>query len=141
MPPDPQAVSLMLHIQGGEDTDADALDRLTRQLRTEIQELDVESVELVKREAIPSGAKSAEATALGALAVAILPEVLPKLIEFLHARLGRGDNKVRLKAQAGDRSLEVEYSPRTMSVAEVKSLVDTLTGTLMGEQSGSSATA
>jgi hypothetical protein len=44
MPPNAKAVSLVLQVVAGEDADAEELDSLTRQLRSEIQEAGVESV-------------------------------------------------------------------------------------------------
>jgi hypothetical protein len=123
----PRTARLTLHLDAGTEADAEELDRLTRQLRDEIRDLEVESVELVRGETPPGGAKSVNAVTLGALAVAIPPEVLPKLMELLQSWLLRGDRTLKIKTQVGDRLLEVEYSPRTMSPAELKSLVDTLT--------------
>ena len=132
MPPTGNVANLTLEIlEKGQSTDADELDRLTRQLRGELEELGVESVDLLKDKPAPQGTKSAEAVTLGALAVAVLPNALHKLIEFLNGWLMRGENrKIKIKTQVGDRSVEVEYSPKTMSQTELKSLVDTLTGAL-----------
>jgi len=127
MSSDSQVISLILHIQEGADTDTDELDHLTRQLQVEIEELDVESIELMKRETLPGGVKSIEAVNVGVLAVKLLPGVLPKLLEFLYTRLGPRDSRVKIKAQVGDRALEVEYSPRTMPLIELRALVNTLT--------------
>ena len=120
-------VTMNLQIDLGEDTDEEELDFLTRQLREEIEELDVESAELVSGEAAPEGAKGDPVT-LGALAVAVLPVVLPELIKVVQGWLKRGDNRtVKIKTQIGDRSVEVEYSPQTMSTSELTEVVDTLT--------------
>lgn len=130
MSPDTNAARLILSIDAGEGAAAEELDRLTRQLCDEIQELEVESVELVKGEA-PEGTKSAEAVTLGALALAVMPTAVPQLIEFLKSWSMRGESRtVKVKAQVGDRSLDIEYNPATMSPTELKSLVDTLTETL-----------
>jgi hypothetical protein len=130
VPPEGKPISLTLNIDAA-DADAEELDRLTRNLRAEIRELDIESVELVREDRLPKGAKSAEAVTLGALAVAVLPGVVPKLVELLQAWSTRGASRaVKVKTQVGDRSLEVEYSPATMSQAELRSLVDMLTGAL-----------
>ena len=135
MPTDSKILNLTLYVDVGEDADADELDRLTRQLRAEMQELEVESVELVKEDSVPDGAKPAEAVTLGALAVAILPSIVPKVIEFLQAWSMRTENRaVKVKTQIGDRSLEVEYSPTTMSQDELKHLVETLTDALTPEE-------
>ena len=130
MSPDTNAARLILSIDAGEDAAAEELDRLTRQLRDEIQELEVESVELVQGEA-PEVTKSAEAVTLGALALAVMPAAVPQIIEFLKSWSMRGESRtVKVKAQVGDRSLDIEYNPATMSQTELKSLVDTLTETL-----------
>ena len=134
---DAKAARLTLLIDTGEEADADELGRLTRQLRAEIQEMEVESVELVSDETLPEGAKSAEAVTLGALAVAVLPEAIPKLIDYLKSWVTRRDDRtIKIKTQVGDRSLEVECSPKTMPPDELKSLVDTLTESLTRESEG-----
>jgi len=121
----------ILTIDAGGDMDADQLDRLTRQLRNELLDLDTETVDLVKSEDAPEGTKSAEAVTAGALAVAILPSFLPKLIEYLQSWTMRGEErKVKVKSQIGDRSIELEYSPNALSQEELKELVTTLTETL-----------
>lgn len=126
-----QVARLLLQVDAGADADAEELDQLTRQLRDEMQELDVESVELVKGEAVPEGAKVIEVVTLGSLAVSVLPSIIPKLIEFLQNWLMRGENRrIKIKTQVGDRSVELEYSPAAMSQTELKNLVDTLTGAL-----------
>ncbi|MBI3913203.1 MAG: hypothetical protein HY327_03235 [Chloroflexi bacterium] len=131
MPASDRIANLTLQIDVGRDADADELDRATRQLRGEIQELGVESAELAKTANALAGTKSVEAVTLGALAISVLPTVVPKLIEFLQAWSMRGESRsIKIKTQVGDRAVEVEYSPKTMSQAELKSLVETLTSTL-----------
>ena len=133
MSPQAKAAHLLLRVAAGEAADADELDRLMRQLRAEIQEMDVESVDFVSGETLPEGAKSAEALTLGALAVAVLPAVVPKLIEFLQAWSLREENRtVRIKTHLGDRAMEVEV-PRTMSSDELKDLVGVLTEAMAGK--------
>jgi hypothetical protein len=127
----PITSDFFLNIDAGGDMDADQLDRLTRQLRNELLELDTESVDLVKSEDTPEGTKSAEAVTAGALAVAVLPSFLPKLLEYLQSWTMRGEErKVKVKSQIGDRSIELEYSPNALSQEELKELVTTLTETL-----------
>lgn len=120
-------VNLMVQIDIGEDASAGEVGQLTRQLRDELLDLEVESVELVKTGTVPAGAKSAEAVTLGALAIAVLPTIIPKFIEFLQAWSMRGESrKVKIKTQFGDRLVEAEFSPTAMSHDELKSLVETL---------------
>jgi hypothetical protein len=121
---------LILNIEVG-DIDTDTLDKLTRGLRSELLELGVNSAELVTSTDVPEGAKSPEAITWGALAVAVMPTFLPRLVEYLQSWSMRGENRrVRIKTQVGDRSVEVEYSPSALSQDELARLVDKLTGSL-----------
>jgi hypothetical protein len=60
---------LTLEVNVGRDGDAADIEHAATQLRTELLELDVDSVERVSAGDIPSGAKGIEAAALGALIV------------------------------------------------------------------------
>jgi hypothetical protein len=130
MPRDPHATSLTILVDAGRDTLPEDLDTLTRQLRDEISDLGVESVGLATAEVVPAGTKSMEAVTLGALAVTVLPTVLPRLIEFLQAwSLRAKDRTVKIKASVGDRSVDVEY-PAGASETVVKELIQKMTDTL-----------
>lgn len=125
------AARLNISLDAGQSVGPEDLDDLTRQLRAELQELDLESVELETREGVPTGAKSADLVSIGSLVIGVLPAMLPKVIEFLQAWSMRGyDRTVKIKANLGDRSIEVEYSPRLASEAHVSALVQTITGAL-----------
>jgi hypothetical protein len=65
-----------IHLQG-EDMDPERLDRMTRQLRSGLPDLAVESIDFIQEDQLPEGAKAADAVYLGALAVAVLPNFLP----------------------------------------------------------------
>ena len=136
MTPDAKPAQFTLSIDAGADADAEELDRLTRQLRDALAEVpEVESVDLLRGGVVPQGAKVADPFTLGALVLAIIPSALPKLIDVLNGWSMRGENrKVKIKTQVGDRSVEVEYSPATMSQAELKSLVETLSGALSAKK-------
>src|SRR2546425_4583661 len=106
-------VTLMLHIDAEADVDADKLSQLTGYLRSELEDMDIESVTDVRNQAVPSGAKVVDPLTAGALVVAVLPAVLPKVMEFIQAWTLRGQgHTVKIKAQCGDRSVEVEYPMR-----------------------------
>ncbi len=126
------AVDLNVFVEPNEQIDLKDLDRYTRQLRDEIREAQVESVDLVSADEIPEGARSAEALTLGALAIAVLPAVLPKVVELLHAWLMRMQGRiVKIKIQSGDQVVEVEYTPTATSPEELKQTVDMLTKALV----------
>ena len=126
-----EPVRLIMQIDAGQEADDERLDYLTRQLRNEIQELEIESVELTSGELAPEGTKSGEAIALGELAVTVLPAVIPPLIGFLQAWLLRDKSRgVKIETQVGGRSLKLEYDPGTMPTEKLKELADTLMASL-----------
>jgi hypothetical protein len=92
-----------------DESDAEELDALARQLAGELSELDIESVELARAGAAPEGTKSAEAITLGAVAVAVLPALLPKMVEFCQAWALRGQGRtVKFKGNVGGQDIEFE---------------------------------
>jgi hypothetical protein len=124
-------VRLTLQLNPGQYLPDEELDVQTRHMLSEIRELDVESAQLVKSGELPEGAKSGELVTLGSLAVVVLPTIAPKLIELLQSWSMRAENRtVKIKAQVADRSIEVEYSPATMSTDELKRLVSSLSEAL-----------
>jgi hypothetical protein len=126
----PDATNIKLFVDCGDGALAEDVDALTRRLRTEIQDFGVESVALQPGASAPSGTKSVEAVTLGALAVTVLPQVLPKFIEFLQAWSLRGkDRTVKIKASVGDRSVDIEY-PEGASEEVVEELIQKMTDTL-----------
>jgi hypothetical protein len=130
MSPKPTATSLTILVDAGKDALPEDVDTLTRQLRNEIEEFGVESVSLQTAPTAPAGTKSVEAVTLGALALTILPNALPRLIEFLQAWSLRGkDRTVKIKATVGDRSVDVEY-PAGASEVAVNELIQKMTDTL-----------
>jgi len=92
-----------------DDSDDERLDSLARQLAGELSEQDVESVELARAGAAPKGTKSAEAVTLGAVALTVLPALLPKIVEFCQAWALRGQGRtVKFKGKIGGQDIEFE---------------------------------
>jgi hypothetical protein len=130
MPGDPNATRLTIEVDAGGDALPEDVDALTRRLRSEIQDFGVEEVTLKTTTAVPAGTKSVEAVTVGALAITLLPQVLPRLIEFLQAWSLRGkDRTVKIKASVGDRSVDIEY-PEGASEVAVQELIQRMTDTL-----------
>ena len=118
------AHQLLLQIDMGDILDLDQINQLTHQLKDEISEKDVFSVDFISEDSTPDGAKAADAVTWGMLGVSVLPSVLPMLIEFLQKWTMRGESrKLKVKAQNGDQLIELEYSPESVSNKELKELV------------------
>jgi len=93
------------------DTTEEDLDRMTRQLLSELRELDVDSAELTKGGSAPNGTKSGDVITTGSIAIAVLPSVLPKLVETIQAWVLRSNNRtVKFKGKG----IEFEGSPEDL---------------------------
>ena len=80
-----------------EDAAKDDIDRMTRQLLSELRQLDVESVQLTKGDLAPRGSKGDPFT-IGSIVVEVLPAAVPGLVKFLQAWVERGRGRtVRFK--------------------------------------------
>ena len=91
------------------DASEDELDALTRQLLSELRDLDVESVELGQGEAAPEGTKAVDPITIGALAIAVLPNFLPKIMEFIQAWALRGQGRaIKFKGTVAGQAIEFE---------------------------------
>jgi len=122
-----ETLRLVLEVGNDSDGDAEEVDRLTRRLRREILDQEVESAELVTIGEIPEGARAGEAIAIGSLLVTLLPSVLPNLIDLLGGWLKRDTSRtIKIKLQRGETSVDVELDPRTCSTEALQGLVDTL---------------
>lgn len=122
--------SFDLSISLRDNVDDDELDRLTRQLRDEIDELDVEAARLARGTPEP-GAKGDPIT-IGGIVVALASAgVFTGLVELLKSwALRREGRTVTLKAKAGDQEVELTYSPAETSPEQMTQFVNTVMGTL-----------
>jgi hypothetical protein len=114
-----------------EDGDEAQLDSLTRSLRKEILELDVDSAEMASEGEAPEGAKALDMVLLGTLMVAVAPIVVTQLLEFLQAWTMRREGrslKVRLEAPEGG-AVEIQV-PETTSREEVQNWIETVRAAL-----------
>ncbi len=104
-----------------EDQDAEALQRLTGQLREELRGVDLVEEVQFSRQPAPSGVKSSEEIIIGFLVVSLLPEMLKNFMDFLKAwtlrREGRS-MRIKFRNKAGV-EMEIEFS-EAMSDEELR---------------------
>ena len=129
-----EPVDLHVAIDAGDDADADALDRLARQLLSEVREVDVEQATLERSGSVPAGAKSAEVLDWGSVAIAVLPAVLPKVIEVVTGFVRRHQGcTIKIRTEHLGRQIEVSYDPSSMKPDDAKRLVDMLLSARSGK--------
>ena len=121
-----EPLTLQVRIDPGPGADAREIEERTRSLRREIAGLHVESVHVVSGGPAPAGTRSPEVVTAGILAVAILPNVLPKLIEVINGWITHGrDRDVEISIRSGDETVTVKV-PATADRRTVLSFVDDL---------------
>lgn len=115
-----QTAQLKLVINGGQGADAEEIARLGQQLREDILQLDVDSVEFVRSGAAPAGAKGDPIT-LGALAITLAPGLITSLFTLLQSWLTRHE-KSSVTIELGKDKLMVTGNPSK----EERQLIETL---------------
>ena len=115
-------MNLLLVLEPDPELDPDACERLTRQLRTELVELDVESVVPAMGGTTPDGAKGTDPVTLGAVIVALSASggVFTGLIETLRDWLGRHAGRHRISVTIDGDTIELERA----TAGQQRELVD-----------------
>jgi hypothetical protein len=104
--------------------DPSELDELTRQLRTEINELNIDSVEQVSAGAAPEGTKAADFAAIGQMAVTLAPAIVSPLFDLLKSWVERKPSTpVKVKVKVGKKTTQIEYDLTSTSAKDLEALV------------------
>lgn len=120
----PTELFIELALEGG---DTSELDELTRQLREEVEELNVDSVEQVSAGAAPVGTKSADFMAIGQMAVTLAPAIVPPLFDLLKSWVERKPSTpVKVKVRVGRKTAQIEYDPTRTSAKDLDALIRAL---------------
>lgn len=97
---------LTLAIEGTPDSDGQELARLTGQLRSQLLELDVERVDLVRAGEVPPGSKVADPITIGAIIITLAPTVIQAVIGLVQ-NWHKNHPVSSIKVTLGDDSLEL----------------------------------
>lgn len=109
------------------DGDPEEVDKLTRALRSQLEQLDVETVESVSAGAVPEGAKAVDWQLVGQLAVTLAPIVITPVFDLLKAWIQRQPSvPVKIRVRIGKKVSEVEYDPTKTSADDLNKLLKTL---------------
>jgi hypothetical protein len=109
---------MKIHRETGMDDDA--LDALTRNVLTELRELDLENVELAMSGQTPYGSKSSDtAIAIGTLFLAVLPSAVPKLIEVIGNLASRIRPQIEIVLEDNERKVAIKFTPSEESEKQI----------------------
>ncbi len=124
MTEDPAELFIELSLEEG---DISELDELTRQLRAEMEELNVDSVKQVSAGVAPAGTKAVDFAAIGQMAVSLAPAVVPPLFELLKSWVERKPSiPVKLTVRVGKRTTQIEYDPTKTSAKDLEAIIKAL---------------
>lgn len=115
-------VKVRLHVDLGSDASDEEVDVATHDLRSELLEGGVDQVDAVQRTA-PPGAKGT-GSIIGDIAVAVLPALLPKLIDLLKDWKGRSESRsIKVRAQVDGSPIEISIDGKGADAAAVATLL------------------
>src|SRR4030095_2679933 len=89
---DPELTELRIEISANDAT-PDEIDRMTRQLLSELRETDVESAELMRGGEAPHRPTSGDLVTMGSIVISSLPTVLPAVVALVQAWSSRGQGR------------------------------------------------
>ncbi|MGH3931105.1 MAG: effector-associated constant component EACC1, partial [Pseudonocardiaceae bacterium] len=115
-------VNLLLVLEPDPELDPEAGERLTRQLRGELAELDIESIGPAADGTAPDGAKGIDPVTLGAVIVALSASggIFTTVIETLRDWLGRHSRRHRISVTIDGDTIELERA----TAGQQRELVD-----------------
>jgi hypothetical protein len=119
------AVDVIVTLEPNADTDADERDRLARQLRTELLELDLDAITAAAGRDAPPGAKGAELAEWGVWLVTLSASggVLTSLISVAKDWLNRRGSGHRIKLTVGDATIELDGASDAEQAAALEAFV------------------
>ena len=106
----PEVSELNIQVLANDASEED-IDRMTRELLSELRDMDVERVELGRGGLAPNGTKAVDPVLTGSLVMTVLPTVLPKIVDGIQAWALRGNNRtVKFKGKIAGQAIEFEGS-------------------------------
>ena len=124
MAQNPAELLIEVSLEGGDTAE---LDEWTRQLRAEVEELNVDSVEQVSAGVAPEGTKAVDFAAIGQMAVTLAPTIIPPLFDVLKSWVERKPSTpVKVRVKIGRKTAQIEYDPTRTSAKELEALIKTL---------------
>jgi hypothetical protein len=117
-------MDVLLRLAPAADADLEETERLVARVRTELRELDLDSLQLhTPADPVPpAGAKAADPVTVGAVVLALSASggVLPALVDTLRDWLGRQSGRHRVSVTIDDDTIELERA----SADERRALID-----------------
>jgi hypothetical protein len=107
--------------------DTNELDALTRQLRMEMEELNIDTIDRVSAGPAPQGTKAVDMELIGQMAVTLAPTIVPHLFGLLKSWVERKPSTpVKIKVKVGRQTAQIEYDPTRTSAKDLEAIMKAL---------------
>lgn len=127
---DEQPIHLVLRIDNNSISEH-RLNEMAINLRGELKKLHPVSVELEREAKVPENVMSVGAITAGAIAIAVLPTMMPAIIQYLRDwRLRNANRMITIKRKTGDEEIEVSF-PEDMSSERLKELISSVSAVVL----------
>lgn len=121
---------IKLSVDGADNAE---LNELENQLKAEVRDLNVDSVEKISDGVAPEGTKALDSVIIGEMLVTLAPTVIPPLFELLKSWVERKPTTpVKIKVKFGKRTAQIEYDPTKTSAKDLETLIKTLGKSVKG---------
>ena len=107
------AYRLIFQVEPQEELNGAEFMAISRRLINEMQQLEIESAQLLYDEP-PHGSKASDMAILGTMIVSVLPTVLPHLINFLIAWTQRSAGAIKIKTKKIEAEFPSGITPETL---------------------------
>jgi hypothetical protein len=129
-----KSVVVRVQLSLDEKASAEELGEMTHQLNEEILQLNVDSIEPVRKDKAPGGTKGSEMALAGQLLVTLAPTLVGALFDLLKSwKARKASTPVRIKLTVGDVAADIEFDPATTTPEQLSALVAGLEKSLRGE--------
>jgi hypothetical protein len=115
-------VDVLVVLEPDAESDEEEAERLSRALRAELVELDIDSVRAAAAESVPQGAKAADPVTIGAIIVALSASggVFTSLVDTLRDWLSRNTGRHRITVTIDGDTIEIDSA----TAREQRALID-----------------
>lgn len=106
-------------------SDPEKSERLKNRLKRQLKEYENIKILKVDAEPLPKGAMSGDAITIGVLALAVLPNLIPTIINAIKdIKLGNQGTSINIKIKDGDREVQIEIPSDLNHLDEITALTD-----------------
>lgn len=125
-----ESTELIISVSLNDDNQRE-LDELTHELRSEIEQLNVDSINKVFFGEAPEGTKTVDWISIGSISVTLAPTIIPPLFELLRSWIDRKPSTpVKIKVKVGKKTAQIEYDPINTSAEDLEALLKSLGKTI-----------